>query len=134
MPAFLDASAADFEARFVALLNAKREASDDVDDAVATIIADVRARGDVALAEYSSWFDRVDLAKQGIRISAKEIDAAVAAADREAVKALEFAHERILAYHRRQEPKDVAFVDSVGVKLGWRWRPIEAVGVYGTGG
>jgi histidinol dehydrogenase len=134
MAVFLDANAADFEARFVALLNLKRESSVDVDDVVASIIADVRARGDAALAEYSLRFDRVDLARQGVRISVAEIDAAVAASDPRAVKALEFAHERILAYHRRQTPSDVSFVDSLGVELGWRWRPIQSVGLYVPGG
>ncbi len=98
MAVFLDANAADFEAEFVALLNAKRESSADVDDAVAAIIADVRARGDAALAEYSLRFDRVDLARQGIRISAAEIDAAVAASDPKAVEALRIrarAHPRL---------------------------------------
>src|SRR5271168_4723890 len=134
MAVFLDADAPDFEARFVALLNAKRESSVDVDDAVAAIIADVRARGDAALAEYSSRFDRVDLARKPIRISAAEVDAAVAASDPRAVEALEFAYARILAYHRRQAPSDVSFVDSLGVELGWRWRPIQSVGLYVPGG
>src|SRR5271154_1061618 len=122
MAVFLAADATDFEARFVALLNAKRESSVDVDDAVAAILADVRARGDAALAEYSLRFDRVDIARQGLRISVEEIDAAVAPADPAAVAALEFAHARVLAYHRRQVPEDVAFVDELGVELGWRWR------------
>ena len=51
MPQFLDHNDADFEARFSALLNAKREDSPDVDAAVAEIIADVRARGDAAVIE-----------------------------------------------------------------------------------
>jgi histidinol dehydrogenase len=134
MAVFLDARASDFEARFVALLNAKREASVDVDDAVAAILSDVRARGDEALAEYSRRFDRVDIAERGARISAGEIDAAVSDADPKAVAALEFAHERILAYHVRQIPADFAFTDALGVELGWRWRAIESVGLYVPGG
>ena len=134
MAIFLDAGAPDFEQRFVALLSAKRESSDDVDQAVAAIIADVRARGDAALADYSLRFDRVDLARQSLRVSAGEIDAAVAESDPKAVEALRFAHERILAYHRRQAPDDVYFKDSLGVELGWRWRPIQSVGLYVPGG
>ncbi len=130
----LDMGAADFEPRFRALLEAKRESSVDVDAAVAAIIADVRARGDEALAEYTLRFDRVDLSRTGFRIAAEEIDAAVAACDREALRALEFAHERVLAYHQRQTPADVAFVDGLGVELGWRWRPVESVGLYVPGG
>ena len=55
----LDMQSADFEQRFAALLAAKRESSTDVDAAVAVIIADVRARGDEALADLSLRFDRV---------------------------------------------------------------------------
>ena len=134
MAIILDASAADFEPRFRALLAAKRESAADVDAAVAVIIADVRARGDAALIEHTRRFDRVDLSKTGFRVAEKEIEAAVAACDRKALAALELAHERVLAYHRRQLPDDVWFVDSLGVELGWRWRPIDAVGLYVPGG
>ena len=124
----------DFETRFRALLAAKREASVDVDAAVAAIIADVRARGDAALIEYTLRFDRVDLSRSGFRIAPGEIEAAVDACKRDALEALELAHERVLAYHRRQLPGDVSFVDHLGVQLGWRWRPIDAVGLYVPGG
>ena len=134
MAMFLDAGASDFEAKFAALLAAKREAAADVDDAVAAIIADVRARGDAALADYSRRFDRVDFSQVPLKVSAQEIDAALAACPREAVKALEFAHERILSFHKRQAPKDESFTDALGVKLGWRWTAIEAVGLYVPGG
>ncbi len=130
----LDMGAADFELRFRALLEAKRESAVDVDAAVAAILADVRARGDAALAEYTLRFDRVDLSRSGFRIGAQEIDAALAACDPIALRALEFAHERVLAYHRRQSPSDVSFVDALGVELGWRWRPINSVGLYVPGG
>lgn len=130
----LDMGAADFELRFRALVDAKRESAVEVDAAVAAIIADVRARGDAALADYTRRFDRVDLARTGPRIDAEEIEAALGACDPETVRALEFAHERVLAYHRRQSPSDVAFVDSLGVELGWRWRPIDSVGLYVPGG
>ena len=130
----LDMGAADFELRFRALLEAKRESAVDVDAAVAAIIADVRARGDAALAEYTLRFDRVDLSRSGFRIGAQEIDAALAACDPKALRALEFAHERVLAYHHRQSPSDVSFVDALGVELGWRWRPIDSVGLYVPGG
>ena len=130
----LDMGAADFERRFRALLEAKRESAVDVDAAAAAIIADVRARGDAALAEYTLRFDRVDLTRSGFRIAAREIDAAFAACDPAALKALEFAHERVLAYHRRQSPSDASFVDALGVELGWRWRAIDSVGLYVPGG
>ncbi len=134
MAMFLDAGAADFEPKFAALLAAKREAAADVDEAAAQIIADVRARGDAALAEYSLRFDGIDFARVSLRVTAAEVDAAVAACPREALDALAFAHERILAFHRRQSPRDEMFTDALGVKLGWRWRAIQAVGLYVPGG
>jgi histidinol dehydrogenase len=134
MPVFLDAGAEGFEAEFETLLNSKREAAPDVDAVVGAIIADVRARGDAALVDYSRRFDRVDLARLGLAVTRREIDLAFDSCDRAALSALELAHDRVLAYHQRQKPVDVSFVDSIGVELGWRWRPIDAVGLYVPGG
>jgi histidinol dehydrogenase len=134
MAMFLDAGAADFEPKFVEVLAAKREAAADVDEAAASIIADVRKRGDAALKDYSLRFDRVDFERSTLRVSAEEIDAALAACPRQQLDALKFAHERILAFHLRQAPKNESFTDALGVKLGWRWSAIEAVGLYVPGG
>lgn len=125
---------ADFEARFVALLGLKREVSEDVDRAVHAIIADMRARGDAALIEYSARFDRIDLNKTGLRVTATEIAAARSACAKKDVEALEFAARRIRAFHERQKPVDQLFEDDLGVKLGWRWSAIAAVGLYVPGG
>ena len=130
----LDMRSADFERRFAVLLAAKRESSADVDVAVAAIIADVRARGDEALAELSLRFDRVDIARLGLRIGAAEVEAAIAACAKTALEALKLAHSRVTDFHRRQKPADLRFTDPLGVELGWRWRPIDAVGLYVPGG
>ena len=58
MPAILRADQPDFETRFQALLALKRESAPEVDDVVASILADVRLRGDEALIDYTSRFDR----------------------------------------------------------------------------
>jgi histidinol dehydrogenase len=134
MPIRLETRAAAFWPQFEALLASKREASQDVEAAVAAIVEDVRHRGDDALAEYSLRFDRIDLNRLGVRIGDNEIVAALSECDPEALGALELAHGRILDYHRRQKPQDVIFTDALGVELGWRWRPIEAVGLYVPGG
>jgi histidinol dehydrogenase len=94
----------------------------------------VRKRGDAALKDYSLRFDRVDFERSTLRVSAEEIDAALAACPRQQLDALKFAHERILAFHLRQAPKNESFTDALGVKLGWRWSAIEAVGLYVPGG
>jgi histidinol dehydrogenase len=134
MPLRLDSRSPDFQARFRDFLNIKREASQDVEDTVRAIIADVAARGDRALIELPRKVDRVDLSKVGLRVSAAEVDAAERACDRKALDALALAGDRIEAYHRRQKPEDTHFTDALGVELGARWTAIEAVGLYVPGG
>jgi histidinol dehydrogenase len=134
MPIRLDTRDADFSRRFAAFLATKREASQDVEDAVKAIIADVVARGDAALIELSKKFDRVDLAKVGLRVAPHELEAAAAACEPAALAALKLARERIEAYHRRQLPTDERFTDALGVELGYRWTAIAAVGLYVPGG
>jgi histidinol dehydrogenase len=134
MPIRLDSRSADFAARFAAFLATKREVSEDVEQAVRAIIADVRQNGDRALIELSRKFDRIDLEKTGLRVSATDLDAATAVCDRRALDALTLARDRIEAYHRRQKPTDDRFTDALGVELGHRWSAIEAVGLYVPGG
>ena len=134
MPIRLDSRSPDFAKRFEDFLATKREASVDVDIAVREIVADVAARGDAALIALSLKFDRVDLGKIGLRVSAAEIDAAEQACDPRALDALKLARERIEAFHLRQKPKDDRFTDALGVELGHRWTAIEAVGLYVPGG
>ncbi|MGH6853587.1 MAG: histidinol dehydrogenase, partial [Methylocella sp.] len=129
MPLRLDTRSPDFAASFNALLAMKREVSEDVDQAVQAIIADVAAHGDAALISYSRQFDRVDLEKLGLRVGAADVDAAFARCPPDALDALRFAQARIVAFHERQLPQDLRFTDPLGVELGWRWRPIEAAGL-----
>ena len=134
MPQRLNSSDANFEIAFAAFLAAKRETAPDVDAAVRAIIADVRARGDTAIIDLTLRFDRLDLAKTGLRVSPAEIAAAVAACDRTTMAALELAHARIESHHRRQLPSDDRYTDALGVELGTRWTAIESVGLYVPGG
>ena len=130
----LNISSADFEARFTALLGAKRETSADVRDVVAGIIDDVRARGDAALFELTAKFDRFDARSSGLRISKSEVDAACAKIDAETMAALEMSAARIRAFHERQKPSDIDFTDADNVRLGQTWRAVEAAGLYVPGG
>lgn len=134
MAILLDAGAPDFEARFSVLLGQKREASEDVDQAVRTIIAEVRARGDEALCEFTRRFDRFDVTPQRLRVAEAELDAAWAACDPQTLKALELARDRIQSHHARQKPQDERYTDAIGVELGHRWTAVEAVGLYVPGG
>jgi histidinol dehydrogenase len=134
MPQFLDTRDADFEPRFAALLAQKREADADVDADVAAILADVAARGDAALIDYTERWDRQRLTPATLAVSEAEIDAAVAAVTPEDRAALATAADRIRAYHERQLPGDARWTDAVGAELGWRWTPVASVGLYVPGG
>jgi histidinol dehydrogenase len=134
MPRTLSTRDRGFEAAFRALLDATRESAADVEDAVAAIIDAVAARGDAALVEYTNRFDRVALSPERLRLSPDEIAAGAALAAPETVAALRLAAERIESFHRRQLPAGIDYVDAAGVRLGQRWRPIAAVGLYVPGG
>ena len=131
---FLNSSDAGFEAQFTQLLNAKREDSPDVDDVVAGIIADVRARGDAALLELTAKFDRMDLSADQLRFTSDEITAECAKVSAADAEALQLAADRIEAYHARQMPTDAQWTDEAGATLGWRWSAVSAAGLYVPGG
>lgn len=134
MPQFLSTQDAGFEAAFTALLGMKREDSPDVDAVVAGIIADVRARGDAAVIELTSRFDKLDLTADRLAFSPEEIAAEVAKVTADDRAALELAAARIRAYHERQMPEDARWQDASGATLGWRWTPVSAAGLYVPGG
>jgi len=130
----LDARAADFASAFDMLLSVKRETDEDVSASVRAIIADVRARGDAALIDYSKRFDKVQLTNATLRLSPQDVAAAEAQCGREALAALDVAAKRIDDYHRRQLPADEFYTDAVGAELGWRWTALDSVGLYVPGG
>ena len=130
----LDTRAADFAEKFRAFLDTKREVSADVEATVRAIVADVAARGDQALRDYTQRFDRFDLNSAGLRVAPQEAEAALKSCKHDVLDALKFARDRIEVFHRRQVPQDDRFIDPLGVELGSRWTAIEAVGLYVPGG
>ena len=130
----LSASDPDFDSAFTALVNARREADADVSRDVASIVASVRDKGDAALKDYTARFDGHDLDLTGWEVSRAERRAALDGLDRELRDALELAAERITAYHAAQKPADRDATDAVGVRLGARWRAVDAAGLYVPGG
>jgi len=130
----LDSRADGFADGFAKLVDARRGAAVDVGETVAAILADVRARGDAAVADYTERFDHVRLGPGELRIAKAEIAAARQGCDNDALAALELAAGRIESYHRRQSPQPIDYVDGAGVRLGARYTPIGAVGIYVPGG
>ena len=134
MPLRLATSDKGFAAAFAGFLAAKRESQSDVDAAVAEILADVQRRGDAAVIDCTRRFDRLELTPATMRITGAEMAAASASCAAETLAALRLAAGRIEAYHRQQRPSDLDYIDAAGVRLGARWRPIAAAGLYVPGG
>ncbi len=130
----LDTADPGFAAGFAALLATARETTEQVDAAVAAIIAEIRARGDAALCDYTARFDRMRLDPAGLRVTPAEIAAAVAAIPAELAAALDLAATRIAAFHSAQMPADLRMTDEAGFILGMRWGALDAVGIYVPGG
>jgi histidinol dehydrogenase len=129
-----EASAPDFEFRFAAFLAEPRGVPADVERSVAHIIDGVRAGGVDALIGYTRDFDGVHLTAETLRVTAEEIERGAAGCAPALRDAIAFAARRIGAYHERLRPADGAFTDEAGVELGWRWTPLDAVGIYVPGG
>lgn len=134
MPQRLDSRDPGFGAAFAALVADRRESDGNVSADVAAIIADVRARGDEAIAELTSRFDGVDLDNEGWAIPPAELDAALAGLTPELRGALEHAEVRIRRFHERQMPQGNDVTDAQGVRTGVRWTPVDTAGLYVPGG
>jgi histidinol dehydrogenase len=105
-----------------------REAAERVD----AILEQVRLEGDAALLELSERFDGVR--PDPLRIPAADLAAAWDATPTDLQDALRLAHRRILDFHQKQKPADLAVTGSHGERLGRRWRPVERAGLYVPGG
>ncbi len=134
MPRRLDARKPGFDVAFEALVGARRERSGEVDEVVAQILAEVRARGDAAVLDYTRRFDRLELRPDTLRVADAEIAAAAAQVPAPLSQALALAARRIEDFHARQVPADERYTDAQGIELGQRWTPLGAVGVYVPGG
>jgi histidinol dehydrogenase len=125
----------DFEDRFQRIVRDRRESDVDVQRDVAAILAAVREHGDEALAEYSLRFDSHALeTEQDWRISAHECKSAYDGLEAGLREALDLAADRIRSYHESQLPGDRDYTDAIGMRLGARWLPVDAAGLYVPGG
>lgn len=134
MPQRLDARELGFDAAFDRLVAARRDTDVEVAGQVAQIIADVRALGDAAVAALTLRFDRIDLEAAGFEITSAEINDACGTIEPDLLAALELAAARIRAFHEGQRPADHDSTDAAGVRAGYRWRAVDAAGLYVPGG
>ncbi|OFX14832.1 MAG: histidinol dehydrogenase [Alphaproteobacteria bacterium RIFOXYD12_FULL_60_8] len=131
----LDHNDPGFAAAFDALIHSKRETDSDVNDVVTAILKDVREQGDAAVIAYTARFDRQTLTPETLRVTPEEVDAAARSIPAELNNALTLASDRIRAYHTQQKPRsNQSYTDAAGVRLGTRWTPVNAAGLYVPGG
>lgn len=123
-----------FEAAFSSLLDAREEQGQEVHAPVADILAQVRHDGDTALCALTEKFDHLPLTPEKLAFTAEEVEKARAQVSPDLLAALDVAADRIESFHKAQMPQDIRYTDDVGMTLGLRWIPLDAVGLYVPGG
>ena len=131
----LDFHSANFAADFEALLDSKRESDSDINDAVASITADIRNHGDQALLALTAKFDNLHAETVAdLAVGQDEMVTALNGLDADLRAALELAADRIRSFHEKQLPQDFAYQDDAGIQLGMRYTPVDSAGLYVPGG
>jgi histidinol dehydrogenase len=134
----LDSSSPGFDAALTALLAYSAEADRAIETTVEAILADVRARGDAAVLEYTRRFDAIDAGSMAaLEVGPGELAAALAALPSPQRRALDAAAARIRDFHERQLEacgRSWSHRDGDGSLLGQKVTPIERVGIYVPGG
>jgi histidinol dehydrogenase len=134
----LTTAAFEFEQDFQRLLHWSAETDHAIETRVAQILADVRARGDAAVLEYTVRFDGVQAASvAALEIPQAELHAALASLAPARRAALEDAARRVRDYHERQRDaccRSWSYRDADGTLLGQKVTPLDRVGIYVPGG
>jgi histidinol dehydrogenase len=135
----LDSTATDFKQQLTKLLAFEAETDDAIESAVAKILADVKARGDAAVLEYTNKFDRIPggaASMAAFDLTQDELQQALDALPEAQRAALQTAAERIRVFHERQkqELNGFTYTEPDGTVLGQRVTPLDRVGIYVPGG
>ena len=135
----LDTANPEFKAQLAAVLAFEASADEAVEQTVAAILADVKARGDAAVLEYTNRFDRTGAASMAIlEISLEDCRDMLHALPEKRRLALQAAADRVRAYHQRQYREcgsdGFTYTEADGTVLGQKVTPLDRVGIYVPGG
>jgi len=135
----LDSTQPDFKAQLSAVLAFEASEDEAIDRAAAQILADVKARGDAAVLEYTNRFDKLDASSvAALEIGRPELQAALESLAPERRHALQVAADRVRAYHERQKAETggdgFTYTEADGTVLGQKVTPLDRVGIYVPGG
>jgi histidinol dehydrogenase len=135
----LDSTTADFKAQLSAVLAFEASEDEAIDRAAAQILADVKARGDAAVLEYTNRFDKLDATSvAALEIGKEELAAALNGLTPQRRAALQTAADRVRDYHQRQKKETgsdgFSYTEADGTVLGQKVTPLDRVGIYVPGG
>lgn len=131
----LDSGAPDFEGAFSKLIAFEAAQDPEIDARVASIVADVRSRGDAAVLDYTVQFDRLPAETvAALEISPLAMQDAFAALSAVQRDALQVAAARVRSYHERQKMASWSYRDADGSEFGQQITPLDRVGLYVPGG
>lgn len=135
----LDSTTPDFKAQLSAVLAFEASEDEAIDRAAAQILAEVKARGDAAVLEYTNRFDKLNAdSVSSLEIGKQELHTALAGLTAERRNALQTAADRVRAYHERQKIEiggdGFTYTESDGTVLGQKVTPLDRVGIYVPGG
>jgi histidinol dehydrogenase len=126
---------ADFDAKLKALLAFETAQDDSIDEAVATILKDVKKRGDAAVLEYTNRFDRMSAGSlPELEISQAELKAALNGLPDAQRAALQAAADRVRSYHEKQLMTSWQYTEDDGTILGQQVTSLDRIGLYVPGG
>ncbi|MDD2915463.1 MAG: histidinol dehydrogenase [Gallionella sp.] len=131
----LSSLTADFNSELTRLLAFEETADEKLEATVASILADVRKRGDAAVLEYTAKFDRLPLANAAaMELPQSELRAAFDGLPADQRNALEQAAQRVTEYHKKQVQTSWSYTETDGTLLGQQVTPLDRVGLYVPGG
>ncbi|HEY8606975.1 MAG TPA: histidinol dehydrogenase [Noviherbaspirillum sp.] len=135
----LDSTAPGFRDQLSAVLAFEAGEDEAIDRAAAQILADVKARGDAAVLDYTNRFDKLDaVSVAALEIGQDALRAALASLAPQRRAALQVAADRVRDYHQRQKAETgsdgFTYTEADGTVLGQKVTPLDRVGIYVPGG
>jgi histidinol dehydrogenase len=106
----------------------------EVTESVARILADVRSRGDAAVARFALRFDGARIRPRDFRVRPREIAAAAKGLPAASRRALEAVHAAVVDFNRHTIPANWTAKNRHGATVGEKFDPIRRVGLYVPGG
>lgn len=114
------------------ILKRPTQSLEDIEETVKQVFAEVKTKGDLAIAKYTELFDGFKL--DATRVSKEETETAIEEVPVELKEAIKLAKANISKFHKAQKTEKVSVETSPGVECWQEKRPIQKVGLYIPGG